>query len=355
MKPLIWHWGRRGAGPLFAVRLAQGWAQSQGVTPSLSLAAGAEIFSSANPPDCDWREPTYGGKLGYAAQLLISPFLRGRTLRHLRECAPDIAICAMPALLDQRMVTGLRRLKLPYAVIVHDATAHPGEALHFRFLRQNALLRGAHTLFPLTAHVAADLRAQGFGAGAQRIIKLWHPPISFAPVPAPLAHGGRPRLLCFGRLLPYKGLDLLADALGLLGPAQPDEVRVCGDGPPSAELGRLRALPSVTLEHRWFAEDELPGLIAWADALVLPYREASQSGIAALGLAAGRHILATNVGGLPEQLAGMPRARLCAPDADSIAAGLTTLAQGLRAPPAAPPDLAAQGWPALASAIRAAF
>jgi len=39
MKPLIWHWGRRGAGPLFAVRLAQGWAQSQGVTPSLSLAA----------------------------------------------------------------------------------------------------------------------------------------------------------------------------------------------------------------------------------------------------------------------------------------------------------------------------
>ena len=41
-------------------------------------------------------------------------------------------------------------------------------------------------------------------------------------------------------------------------------------------------MPGVTVERRWFGDEELPDLLGWADALVLPYREASQSGVAAL-------------------------------------------------------------------------
>ena len=338
-KILVWHWGRRGAGPVFAARLAAAFAALEGCGAALSLAAGAEILAGPGAPDCAWREPTYGTALGAALQLVIGPAQAARIDREIAAIAPAMAICAMPAFLDRRMAAGLRRAGVPYAVVVHDAAGHPGEALNFWAVGQNRLFGEAVALFPLSGHVEAMLRAQGFGA---KIKKLWHPPFSFgAPAPAPLRHGGKPRLLCFGRLLPYKGLDLLADALASFAPNAPFEVRVCGDGPKSADLERLRAMAGVTVDHRWIPEAELAGLIAWADAVVLPYREASQSGVAAAAVAQGRYVLATNVGGLPEQLVGVPGAKLCAPNGAAIAEGLLTL---FDSEPAAPKDDSAEDW-----------
>jgi glycosyltransferase involved in cell wall biosynthesis len=355
MKALVWHWGRRGAGPLFAARLATALGELQGCTARLSLAAGAEILAASDAPACDWRELTYETSLGYVLQRLASPFLLGRTRAQLARERPDIAICAMPALLDSRMVAGLRREGIGYAVVVHDAEAHPGDGLSFNMLGQHRLLRGARILFPLSQYVEASLLRQGFGAGGQRVVKLWHPPFSFAAAPPEPNRGGRPRMLYFGRLLPYKGLDLLAGALERLGPDRPFELRVCGDGPNSSSLERLKKLPGVAVEQRWFNDTELPGLLAWADALVLPYREASQSGVASMAIAAGRYVLATNVGGLPEQLGGLPHALLCAPSAEAIAEGLMQLAaQVIMIPVVAPVDAAAD-WRAMAGAMREAL
>jgi glycosyltransferase involved in cell wall biosynthesis len=348
LKILVWHWGRRGAGPLFAAKLAEAFHALPGSDAALSLAAGAEILAGPAAPHCDWREPTYASPLGFALQWLQGPLTAGRIDRHLAAINPDIAICAMPALLDRRMTAALKRRQTPYAVIVHDAAGHPGEALNFWLLGQTRLLRHATALFPLSQHVESLLRAQNL---PPKIIKLWHPPFTFGPqAPPPLRHGGRPRILCFGRLLPYKGLDLLADALASFGETLPYDIKICGDGPNSPELDRLKTTPHVTVDHRWIPESELPHLIAWSDAIILPYREASQSGVAAAAIAQGRYILATNVGGLPEQLATTPNATLCPPTAAALAAALATL---FAKPPTAtaPPD-PATSWPQFAAAIR---
>ena len=307
-------------------------------------------------PSCAWAEPTYESHLGYLWQRLLTPAVGHRTRRHLRALRPDIAICAMPALLDARMLAGLRALTIPYAVIVHDATAHPGDGWRFRALDQQQLLRGAKHLFCLSPHVEAGLRRQGFGTNGQRLTKLWHPPIGFATPLTPPAATTRPRILHFGRLLPYKGLDLLADALALLGPARDFDLRICGEGPSSAALSRLATMPGVKVENRWFSDAELPELLNWAGALVLPYREASQSGVAALAIAAGRQVLATNVGGLPEQLGHLPGALLCAPEPAAIAAGLQTLLDRLReAPPPVDTTAAGTDWHDFAVAMLAAL
>jgi glycosyltransferase involved in cell wall biosynthesis len=355
MKALVWHWGRRGAGPIFAASLAGAVARLPGQEAALSLPKAAEILEGPGAPHCVWAEPTYESGLGYLWQRLLTPVVGRRTRRNLAALAPDIAICAMPALLDARMLAGLKALGIPYAVIVHDATAHPGDALSFHALDQRQALRGARHLFCLSAHVADELRRQGFGAGGQGLTKLWHPPFGFDEALAPVAAMPRPRVLHFGRLLPYKGLDLLADAMALLG-AQDFELRICGEGPHSSALARLAAMPGVRVENRWFSEAELPGLLSWAGGLVLPYREASQSGVAAMAIAAGRQVLATNVGGLPEQLGGLPGALLCAPEPGAIAAGLETLLGRLREAPAVPemavPD---GGWQEFAVAMLAAL
>ena len=94
-----------------------------------------------------------------------------------------------------------------------------------------------------------------------------------------------------------------------------------GSGPESAELATLRAQPGVIVENRWVPDDEIGALFAWADVLVLPYKEASQSGIVPAAIAAGRMVVATRVGGLVEQLRNE---------------GLATLARGTRTPQASP-------------------
>jgi glycosyltransferase involved in cell wall biosynthesis len=355
MKSLVWHWGRRGAGPIVAARLAEAIAALPGQEAALSLPRTAEILQGPGAPLCAWVEPTYDTRLGYLWQRLLTPVLGARTRRHLRELRPDIAICAMPALLDGRMLAGLKALNIPYAVIVHDATAHPGDALSFHALDQRQALRGARHLFCLSSHVEEGLRRQGFGKGGQGLTKLWLPPIGFTAPLAPVCAESRPHVLHFGRLLPYKGLDLLADALTLLGPALDFEVRICGEGPQSNALSRLAAMPGVTVENRWFSDAELPELLSWASALVLPYREASQSGVAALAIAAGRQVLATNVGGLPEQLGHLPGALLCAPEPEAIAAGLQMLTSRLRSAPVAGEVGATAGWGDFAVAMLAAL
>jgi glycosyltransferase involved in cell wall biosynthesis len=107
----------------------------------------------------------------------------------------------------------------------------------------------------------------------------------------------------FGRLRAYKGLDLLRDAWPLLRASCPTaELRVVGEGEAEALAPGIGALPGVTLDCRWVAEAELPGLLAASDAILLPYREASQSGVVGLAFALGVPAVATPVGGLAEQV-----------------------------------------------------
>jgi glycosyltransferase involved in cell wall biosynthesis len=325
MRVLVWQWGRRGAGPRFAVALADALGSLPGTEAVLSLSTGAEILHTSDPPECRFPMATYSGVAGLTMQWLRAPLIITRLIRRLAALRPDLAICAMPGPLDLMLLAALRWHGVPSVVIVHDADPHPGDTTPFLMFLQRRLIRRAEVVAALSRHVAARLLQQRL-VDPDRLFTIPLPPFVFGPPPPPpRAHGGPLRLLCFGRLLPYKGLDLLADAIRRL-EAQPQwELRVVGSGPETEELAALRALPGVTVENRWVPEDEIAALIAWCDALVLPYREASQSGVAPAVIAAGRFVVSTRVGGLAEQLDGASLATLCEPDAASLATALRAL------------------------------
>lgn len=341
VKVLVWQWGRMGSGPRFAAMLADGLRGSPDVTVALSLSRYADVLESANPPPCELTVGTYRGIVGFAARLAVAPFLVARLVPALRRIAPDLAVCAHPGPLDLIMAHALRRLGIPFVVIVHDADAHPGDSLPFLMALQRRLCRMADGVAALTGHVANRLAEQNLlGANQSRLLRLFMPPMRFgAPPPRPT--DGPLRLLFFGRLLPYKGLDLLGETLDRLGPRPDIALRVVGAGPESPTLDRLRRYPGVSVENRWVPEAELGGLLGWAHALVLPYREASQSGVAAAGLAAGCAIVATDVGGLREQLGDRPHVTLCAPDPTAIAAAVDRLCHDR---PSADPTDADAAW-----------
>lgn len=339
MRVLVWQWGRRGAGPRVAAMLAQHLSGVPGTTALLSLSTGAELLRAHVPPVTDLFFKTYGGLPGLLRRAATAPLLIPRLERWVREQRIDVALCAMPAPLDWVMAGALGRARVPFAVVVHDAMPHPGDSFPSQMRLQSRLLQQATGAFTLTQHVADSLSADG-----TRLFRSSLPPFAFGEPPAaPGAHGGPLRLLSFGRLLAYKGLDLLAGGLQAVGPRPDLVVRVVGQGPDAPELTALARMPGVTVENRWVPEDELAALLAWSDALILSHREASQSGVAAAALAARRWVIATDVGGLREQLCNEPSALLFPPTEAGLADAIRQMLDSkLPRPAATVPDWTAE-------------
>jgi glycosyltransferase involved in cell wall biosynthesis len=116
-----------------------------------------------------------------------------------------------------------------------------------------------------------------------------------------------PVLLFFGLVRPYKGLDVLLRALALVRQHLPVRLLVVGEfyqdrGPTDALVRELHLGDAVTIVDRYVPNEEVETWFLAADLLVMPYRHATQSAIAQIGLSFERPVLVTRVGGLPEAI-----------------------------------------------------
>jgi glycosyltransferase involved in cell wall biosynthesis len=145
------------------------------------------------------------------------------------------------------------------------------------------------------------------------------------PLPAELEDASGPVILFFGLLRSYKGLDVLLRAFRRVEGA---ELWIVGN--PRMELEPLRRLAEeapgrVRFLTRFVEDAEIPAILRRADILVLPYRDAEHSGVLYAGLAFGKPMVLTSVGGFPE-LAEEGAARLVPPeDSDALAGALSEL------------------------------
>jgi len=126
------------------------------------------------------------------------------------------------------------------------------------------------------------------------------------------------RLLFFGFVRPYKGLDTLLRSIAILKDYD-ISLTIAGefwDG--KAELlqlvGELGISGKVTIVDRYIAEDEMKRYFSEADLLVLPYKKTVTSGIIATAYGFGKPVLATDVGGFHEVVRDGCTGKLVAPD-----------------------------------------
>ncbi|HEU5143533.1 MAG TPA: glycosyltransferase family 4 protein [Solirubrobacterales bacterium] len=175
------------------------------------------------------------------------------------------------------------------------------------------------------------------------------------PLPAELDGAEGPVILFFGLLRPYKGIDTLLRAFGAIEGA---ELWIVGN--PRMDLAPLRRLAEsargrVRFLPRFVDDAEIPPIFRRADLIVLPYHDAEHSGVLYTGLAFGKPLVMSAVGGFPE-VAAHGAGRLVAPgDPDALAAALAELVadEAARARLAAAARAAAAGpysWDAAASA-----
>jgi glycosyltransferase involved in cell wall biosynthesis len=112
-------------------------------------------------------------------------------------------------------------------------------------------------------------------------------------------------LLFFGFVRRYKGLDVVIEALPRVIAARPVTLVVAGEfyepsEPLRARIQELGLESRVRVLDRYVADEEVGELVAAADAVVLPYRSATQSGVVLVAYASGCPVISTAVGGLPE-------------------------------------------------------
>lgn len=215
----------------------------------------------------------------------------------------DSVITLMPHIWTPLFVAAIRARGVSYTTIIHDAVAHPGDPTAWATPWLKTEASKADHVVALSRNVAEALAESG-NAPRDRIATLSLPDLRYGGVAQPRRRDFSRafRILFLGRILKYKGLPLLVEAVeNLREQGVAVHLGVAGSG----ELGPLRArLEALGAEivNRWFDDSELTPLLNRYDAMALPYIEASQSGVAAVAFGSCMPVVATPSGGLEDQV-----------------------------------------------------
>lgn len=242
-----------------------------------------------------------------------------RAARAVRRFGPDVVHLQDSIGTDARLVLASGARPRRFALTVHDPVRHPGERVaRSRLLGNPVLVRAAGLIFVHAEALREELEAAARPRAPIVVVPHGVDPSTPAPLP------DRPALLFFGRLGHYKGVDVLLDAMTELWRGLPEAtLTIAGSG----ELDDHPALRDerVELRREYLPDEALPELFASSRCVVLPYRQASQSGVGSLAKRYGRPLVVSDVGGLPELVADGSGLTVAPEDPAALAASLSRL------------------------------
>jgi glycosyltransferase involved in cell wall biosynthesis len=320
--------GRRGLSR-FTLELARSMGEIPHVQATFCVSRQNEIFGRfSNLPCRVLPVDTFEGPGGALARSYRVRSLYRNVLGELRRWRSAGVVTLMPHVWTPLFAPLIRNHGFRYLTVIHDAHPHPGDPTSL--LSGWALRDAAHAdpVVTLSRSVADALAASGT-VPRQKLVPLFHPDLDFGAAQRPHAPAGASpfRLLFFGRILAYKGLPTLVEAIELLrAEGLPVHLSVFGDGPLGPLQARLEAI-GAEVQNRWIADEEVGPVLARHHAVALPHNECSQSGVAAAALGAGLPLVGCRIGGLAEQVRdGATGVLAQGSDAASLAAAIRRLA-----------------------------
>lgn len=213
---------------------------------------------------------------------------------HLQEDTKDYLVAAV-ALLHRRY---------PFVMTVHDPSPHSGADARQMHYSRHVLYRDLQRTMP--DHVITH--GEQLCRDMERLVPRLTGRVSACSIGpyGPLVPSEQPyqpgNLLFFGRINEYKGLRYFLEAVLLLrqrGLAVKGVIAGTG-----ADLAPNRATIDAhdcfELHDEFIARDKLNQLFQQAQLLIMPYVDATQSGVAAMAQGFGRLVVATEVGSIPE-------------------------------------------------------
>lgn len=273
----------------------------------------------------------------------LSPRTWERAARRLAEFGPDLVLFQWwhpwfaPAYAG--LIRRLRRKRpqpvffLCHNVFPHERFRMPGYSLVERHLIGLAL-RQADGFLVHSEALRKEVRIFNHQAPIRCI---YHPVYDFYSRWKPEREkppDSTARLLYFGKVRRYKGLEVFLRALALVKGRVDYRAVVAGEFYVSSEPYRrlaeeLGIAGCIEWHDRYIPNHEVPSLFLQADLVVLPYLEATQSGVVPLAYHFEVPVVASNVGGLSEVVLDGQTGYLAAPgDPEDLAEKIASYFRG---------------------------
>lgn len=192
--------------------------------------------------------------------------------------------------------------KKPIILVEHDCIVHFGDELPLQQMLINLCLKNAtHIIF--LSHFVASLAQPSLLKNKPTFI-IPHGIFAFNGLNRnKKVFSHNPNLLFFGRISKYKGIELLLEAMRAIPPQSYNKLIIAGksnyayslESLPKAILGKLEII------DRFLSQSEIASIFNRSAIVLMPYIEASQSGVAAVAIANAMPCIVSDVGGLKEQ------------------------------------------------------
>lgn len=235
-----------------------------------------------------------------------------RTFRYLLRMRPDVVHIQWVVLPPVDLVAlWLIKLFRPIVLTVHDTVPFNGERIS---LLQNI---GFHAPIRLADEVIVHTRSGKstllrHGIPEAKINVVPHGPLPLHALPDPARAARDPNVytfVLFGELKPYKGIDLLIEAVGRLPSDTRDRARFVIAGRDRMDMNPIhQRIQALGIEHlidiraRRQSEQEMANLFEDCDCFVFPYRQIDASGVYFLTKSFNKWMIASRVGIFAEDM-----------------------------------------------------
>lgn len=204
--------------------------------------------------------------------------------------------------------TLLKCFKGKKLIICHDPIHHSGVKFTERFMTTR-YIKKADDIIVLTKSFIPVVEER-FKFSPQNIHYMPHGRMSeykrddLLQTKIPLEENHNINFLFFGRIEKYKGLHILAKAYKQLVSTHKNiELTVAGSGNFEEYIDDFKNLPNIKINNSYIPDEQIQSYFSKPNTiLVLPYLDASQSGVIPIALEYGIPIIASDTGGLKEQL-----------------------------------------------------
>lgn len=241
----------------------------------------------------------------------INPISYFNTVKAIKEYAPDVLIIAYwMSFFVPGYAHVANRMKRDCKVITLIHNAIPHEPRFFDKPMARLLFEQCHGFIVMSDNVKSDLQRLYPGA---KYMQNPHPLYDHfgskidrneACGRLAIPSSGK-NLLFFGLIRDYKGLDLLIEAMDRLDDSY--HLLIAGECYGSfdkyqAQIDSSKSKGRIHLHNKYINDSDIPTFFSAADALVLPYRSATQSGVVSVAYNFDLPMVSTPVGDFPNSI-----------------------------------------------------